>query len=142
MSFIAEILAKKLWGILIFCFACIGIVTLPVSVVQSIRLNGMSLLGWEISEGYRPMALRLERENIKLVANNLVISNGLDKCNIGVKSLETARVALQSAAQDLVDERLRLQKEYRDRIARVNAIKPTDAKCPSVDNIFAVGFGK
>lgn len=139
---IAAILAKKIWGIIIFCLACLSIVLIPVSIVQSVRLNGLSFLGWEISEGYRPLALRLERENGKLVTNNLVLSNGLDKCNIGVKSMETARIAFQRAAQDLVDERLRLQKEYASRIARVGAIKATDAKCPTVDNIFTTGFGK
>lgn len=139
---IAEILAKKIWGILIFCIACLSIVLIPAIIIQSVRLNGFSILGWEWSEGYRPLALRLERENTKLVANNLVISNGLDKCNLGVVELAKARKDFQTEAQNLVNERLRLQQEYRDRISRVNAIKPTDAKCPSVDNIFNVGFGK
>lgn len=142
MTFIATLLAKKIWGILIFCFACLSIVLLPVSIVQSIRLNGLGFLGWEISEGYKPMAQRLERENVKLVANNLVLSNGLDKCNIGVKSLEVARQTFVREAQNLVNERLRLQEEYRQRIARVNGIKATDAMCPTVDNIFTTGFGK
>lgn len=125
-------------GILLVSTAVLGVST----VVQSVRLNGFSILGWEWAEGYAPMAKRLERENIRLIAGNLVLSNGLDKCNIGVASLETARKAFQSEAQKLVDERLRLQKEYATRIARVGAIKATDEKCPTVDAIFNAGFGK
>lgn len=139
---IASWLASKLWGLVIFAIACLSVVLLPALIVQSVRLNGFSVLGWEWSEGFRPIALRLERENVKLVANNLVISDGLNKCNIGVKGLEAARLSFQSEAQKLVDERLRLQKEYASRIARVNAIKPTHAVCPTVDAIYNAGFGK
>jgi len=139
---IASWLASKVWGIVIFCVACLSIVLIPAVVVQSVRLNGFGMLGWEITEGFRPMAIRLGNENVKLIANNLVISNGLDKCNLGVTALEDARKAFQDEAQKLVDERLRLQKEYASRISRVNAIKATDAKCPTVDAIFNAGFGK
>ncbi len=145
---IAGWLASKVWGIVIFLIACLSIILLPAVIVQSVRLNGFDLFGWTISEGwewsegYRPQALRLARENVKLVANNLVLSNGLDKCNIGVTSLEKARTAFQVEAQRFVDLSLRLQKEYADRIHAVNTIKPTDQKCVSVDKIFSAGFGK
>lgn len=135
-------MASKIWGIVIFCVACLSVVLLPVAIVQSVRLNGFSLLGWEITEGYKPMAERLGRENGTLIRNNLVISNGLDKCNLGVTELKTARLAFQNEAQKLVDERLRLQKEFNTRISRVNALRPTDAKCPTIDTIFSTGFGK
>lgn len=125
-------------GFLFVATIVLGIAT----TVQSVRLNGFGILGWEIAEGYRPLALRLGRENTKLVANNLTLSNGLDKCNLGVKNLEIARVAFQTEAQKLVDERLRLQREYNTRIARVNALRPTDAKCPTIDTIFSTGFGR
>lgn len=134
----AKVATPIIAGILLVSTVALGVST----VVQSVRLNGFGVLGWEITEGYRPLAIRLGNENVKLIANNLVISNGLDKCNIGVASLETARKAFQSEAQKLVDERLRLQKEYATRIARVGAIKATDEKCPTVDAIFNAGFGK
>jgi hypothetical protein len=135
---LAKIATPFIVGFLLIATIVLGFST----VVQSIRLNGFSILGWEISEGYQPQALRLARENGKLIANNLVLSNGLDKCNIGVASLETARKTFQAEAQKLVDERLRLQQEYAALAKRVGAIKPTDAKCPTVDNIFNTGFGK
>lgn len=139
---IASWLSGKISIVVLFAVACLSVILLPALVVQSVRLNGFSILGWEWSEGYRPIALRLERENSKLVANNLVISNGLDKCNIGVKGLETARLSFQSEAQKLADEHLHLQKSYAARIAQVSTIKPTGAMCETADAIINVGFGK
>lgn len=113
-----------------------------VAVVQSVRINGFEILGWELSEGYKPMAVRLGNENGRLIGNNLALSSGLDKCNLGVAALEKTRLSLVAAAQKLVDEQLRLQQEYANRVAKLNSIKPTGATCPSVDTIFNTGFGK
>lgn len=66
---------------------------------------------------------------------------GLDRCNAGVKNLAAAGQKLEQAAQALVNLRLAEQRDYAKRRAAVDAIRPTDAKCPSVDSIFTAGFG-
>lgn len=137
-TLLSKIATPIIAGVLLVLVIVLGVSTL----VQSIRLNGFGLLGWTITEGYRPMAERLGNDNARLIGNNLAVSSALDKCNGGVAALEKARSTFAKAAQDLVDEKLRLQADYNRRVARLGAIKPTSAVCPSVDNIFNTGFSK
>lgn len=69
------------------------------------------------------------------------LDKGLTRCNAGVTGLAEARKTLEKAAQALVDQRLAEQKKFNDRMAAVDRIKPTDEKCPVVDQIFSTGFG-
>lgn len=139
---IATWLAGKVSGIIIFLIACLSIVLIPAVIVQTVRLNGISVFGWYAVDGYKPMYEKLLFKDNILLGNVSALQGGLDRCNVSVTGLAAAGKTMTAAAQALVDARLKEQEAFGKAISKVGAIKPTDAKCPSVDNIFNTGFAQ
>lgn len=137
---IAGWLAGKISGIIIFLIACLSIVLLPAVVIQTVRINGISVFGWYAVSGYKPLYEADERDLVTLRGNQRELQRGLDTCNASVTSLKTASDALNKATQALIEQRLKEAEQFQSRINAVQAIKSTGAKCPSVDNVFQTGF--
>lgn len=146
---IEEWLANKTIQIVAGVLALLGVVCTPVAIVQTVRLDGVSLFGWHLVDGAlsardaanaaRDQAVH-DRDVWKGNADRL--GSGLDRCNASVDSLAAAGQRMQAAAQALVDQRLKEAKQFADRISAVGNVKSTGENCPVVDQIFSTGFGQ
>lgn len=112
--------------------------SIPFPVIGPFTLMDGAIKARDDAIAARDLAIR-DRDIYKGNADRL--GKGLDRCNASVDGLAAAAKKFQDAAQALVDQRLKEQREYQSRIAAVSQIKPTDAQCPSVDKIFSTGFG-
>lgn len=137
---IAAWLAGKLSSIIIFAIACLSIVLLPVAIIQTVRINGISLLGWYAIDGYKPLYEKLSTENATLLANQSALRDGLHTCNASVDAIKKAGDLLTLAAQRLADQARKGQGQLDANAAAVRAIKSSDEKCPVADAILRRGF--
>lgn len=137
MEWLEDFFANKLVAPLLLALLILAGAGLAI---QTVRINGVSILGWYAVDGYKPLyeAALLDNSSLKNSVGNL--SHGLDVCNASITSLKTASDALNKATQALIEQRLKEAELFQSRINAVMALKSTGAKCPSVDTIYETGF--
>lgn len=72
--------------------------------------------------------------------NAATLGNAVQACNTSVAGIKTAGDKLTAAAQALVDELNKERGQYAGAIAKVQAVKSSDEKCPVADAILSAGF--
>lgn len=137
---IATWLAGKVSGIIIFAIACLSIILLPVAIVQTIRINGVSFLGWYAIDGYKPLYEKFKDENGTLRSNNAALDHGLNTCNASVDGIAKAGKALTDATSALVSQLRAENARLASNIAAIKGIKSTNEQCPVADAILTRGF--
>ena len=76
---IAAWLASAVGKIIVFGLAILGLILIPAMVIQTIRLNGISVFGWYAVSGYKPMYEADEKALLDVTtlrANNASLSHG------------------------------------------------------------------
>jgi len=138
---IATWLAGKLSGLIIFLIACLSIILVPVSAIQTVRLNGISVFGWYAVHGYKPMWEADERDLVTLRDNQQTLKTGLNACNAGVDATKAAGNAMRDAANALIAAAAANANSLKGNIAAIAAVKasPTET-CPVADSIIKKGF--
>ncbi len=158
-------LAGKISGIAIFVLACL----MPICAVgwawEGVALHGLSvpapsgfplygpyvLVDGAIGARDRAIAARqvalgerdaARKDRDRWKGNAQRLGAGLDRCNDSVTDLAVKGKAREAAAQAKVDGLLAKMQGYRNRIAALDRIQPSNAVCPSVDNIFRTGFNQ
>lgn len=137
---IATWLADKVWGIVIFCVACLSVILLPALVVQTVRINGITILGWSITDGYKPLYEKDEAALVTLRGNNAALSDGIKVCNASVDQLHAAGAKATADAQAAIADREKDAAAYLANIAALKKIKSTNEKCPVGDSILNGAF--
>lgn len=154
---IATWLGGKLSGLIIFAVACTAPFLLIFWIWEAVELHGVvlplpsgfPLYGpWEFVHGAIPDRIAAEKARDQALkdlglaqGNEVMLKKGLAMCRASIDGLAAAGKAREDNAQAKVDALLAQMKHYKDRIAALMQIKPTDEKCPVVDQIFTVGAG-
>lgn len=140
-------LANKAFGIVCFILACMALVTIPVVVVQTVRLDGVTVLGWHIVDGAiqaRDAAFKARDNALSDLgtsrANQGRLQAGLDQCNASIDNLAKTGTAITAAANKLVSQAAKSGDALKGNIVAVQAIQATAEKCPAADAIISRGF--
>lgn len=137
---IAAWLAGKVSGLIIFCLACLGVLLIPAMIVQTVRINGVSVFGWYAIQGYKPMYEADERDLATLRGNNAALTNGLNTCNGSIDALKLAGEHLAASTNAIIAQMEKNNAALLTNIAALKAIKSSEEKCPVADSILTRGF--
>ena len=137
---IATWLAGKTSGIIIFAIACLSIILLPIAAIQTVRINGVSFLGWYVIDGYKPLYEKYLNENTTLRSNNSALDHGLQTCNASVDGIAKAGQVLTAATNALIAQLKADNAHLAANISAIKGIKSTNEKCPVADSIITRGF--
>lgn len=137
---IATWLAGKVSGIVIFCIACLSIVLVPALAIETVRLNGISILGWYAVDGYKPLYEKLLQQQPTLLANNATLKQEVKTCNAHVDSLAKAGQAQTAATQDAVNKAAAAQSSLVQARAALAKIKASNEQCPVADSMLKGAF--
>lgn len=142
-----SLLTGKISGIIIFCIACLSIILLPIAIVQTVRLNGVTFLGWHIVDGAiaaRDIAYqardKAESDLRTSQGNQTRLEAGLKQCNGSIDNLAKTGVAITAAADKLIAAAAKGQTVIKGNIDAIRAIQSTGEKCPAADAILSRGF--
>lgn len=137
---IAAWLAGKVSGIIIFCLACLGVILIPAMIVQTVRINGVSVFGWYAIQGYKPLYEADEKALTTLRGNNAALDHGLTVCNGSIDALKIAGDHLAASTNALIQEMEKNNATLLTNIAALKRIKSSEEKCPVADTILTAGF--
>lgn len=137
---IAAWLAGKVSGIIIFCVACLSVVLLPAVIIQTVRINGISVFGWYAVDGYKPMLAAEKAKATILESNQITLKSAVTACNSSIDLYAQAGKRMEAAAKQYADAAKALEDQLKTNIAAIRSIKSTDEKCPTADVILRAGL--
>lgn len=147
MPVIAEWLAGKVSGLIIFGLACAAPILLIGCIWLNVELNGIALGSWHIVDGaiHKKELAEKDRDQARsdlatARVNVATLDAGLTRCNASVAALKVAGDQRVKDAQQKVDQANSRRRSVEASIAAIRAVKSTGEKCPAVDEIIMRGF--
>jgi hypothetical protein len=126
--------------ILAIVAAVLAVIFLLCAVVQTVRINGVSVFGLYAINGYKPMWEKDEQDLVTLRDNQKALSAGLLTCSTSVSAMHDIGVKLTDAAQKLVDAANTNAQQLQNNVAAIKAIKSSGEKCPVAESILMRAF--
>lgn len=130
---IAAWLANKAVMIAVVLLAILGTIMTPVAVVQTIRLDGFTLLGWHITDGALKAAADAKLDLNTCRANTDSLQAGISKQNASIAAMGRELKATQARAAAALAAAKAGRPAAAANQAAIIAAKPGPDICKSAD---------
>jgi hypothetical protein len=130
--FVAGLAGRSLMIVL----ALAAIIAVPAAVVQTVRLDGISIFGWQVVDGFKPEADRLRSENATLSQNAGAYRDGLQSCNAGIERLRSASDDATKSAEAALNAARENGRELESKAVAILAKRNSDSDaCAAADRL-------
>ena len=130
---IATWLANKTFQIGVIILAVLGIVTVPLAIIQTVRLDGVSIMGWHLTQGVLAAREQAVKNLGACRADGAGLQNALALQNNRIAALAKAGAAAQARADRALAQVRAAGKAAMARERQLLAAKPGSDLCRSAD---------